>query len=272
MNQQSKKRRIFLKPAILCLVILFTTETTFSCIYSPGDDSLQGKKVLMVWGGWDGHEPKQCVDIFQPWLEEMGAEVTVSNTLDSYLDEELMNAVDLIIQVYTMGTITGEQQKALLNAVKSGVGLAGWHGGLGDSFRQNTEYQFMVGGQWVAHPGGVIDYTVQITNQEDPVTKGLSDFSMNSEQYYMHVDPNVKVLATTTFSDEHSSWIKGCVVPIVWKKTYGKGRVFYSSLGHVSKDFNVPEALEIMKRGIEWASESKYADEEEWIEPVYPRK
>ena len=261
-----------LQSALLFIVVLVISETTFSCMSIPDDDTLKGKKVLMVWGGWDGHEPKQCVDIFQPWLEEMGAEVTVSNTLDSYLDTILMNEVDLIIQVYTMGTITGPQHGALLNAEKRGVGLAGWHGGLGDSFRQNTEYQFMVGGQWVAHPGGVIDYEVNITDSEDPVTKGLSDFSMHSEQYYMHVDPNVKVLATTTFSDEHSPWIKGCVIPVVWKKSYGKGRVFYSSLGHVSKDFNVPEALEIMKRGITWASESKYKPAEEWVDPVYPKK
>ena len=254
------------------IALVFALEVTCSCMTIPGDPILEGKKVLIVWGGWDGHEPKLCADIFAPWLEEMGAEVTISNSLDSYLDEELMNSVDLIIQIYTMGTITGPQERALLNAIRGGVGLAGWHGGLGDSFRQNTEYQFMVGGQWVAHPGGVVDYRVNITNHEDPVTKGLSDFDMHSEQYYMHVDPNVKVLATTTFSDEHASWIKGCVVPVAWKKMYGKGRIFYSSLGHVSKDFSVPEALEIMKRGIAWASESKYAPEKEWIEPVYPVK
>jgi type 1 glutamine amidotransferase len=256
----------------LIIIMLVLSETTFSCMSPPDENVLKGKKILMVWGGWDGHEPWQCVEIFQPWLEEMGAEVTVSNTLDSYLDSALMQGLDLIIQIYTMGTITGEQQGALLQAIRGGVGLAGWHGGLGDSFRQNTEYQFMVGGQWVAHPGGVIDYEVNITAPEDPVMQGLSDFAMHSEQYYMQVDPNINVLATTAFSDEHAPWIKGCVVPVVWKKTYGKGRVFYSSLGHVAKDFTVPEALEIMKRGISWASESKYQPFEEWVTPAYPTK
>ncbi|HPV16598.1 MAG TPA: ThuA domain-containing protein, partial [Bacteroidales bacterium] len=139
------------------------------------------------------------------------------------------------------------------------------------SFRNNTEYQFMVGGQWVAHPGGVIDYRVNITDHEDPVTKGLEDFDMHSEQYYVHVDPNVKVLATTTFTDQHSDWIGGNVVPVVWKKVYGKGRVFYSSLGHVASDFKVPQALEIQKRGILWASMSKYEPMEEWKQPVYKK-
>jgi hypothetical protein len=230
---------------------------------------LKGKKVLFVWGGWMGHEPDKCRDIFVPWMVSEGAEVKVSDTLEVYVEMDLQKEVDLIVQVWTMGTIESNQEKALLEAVKSGVGLAGWHGGLGDSFRNNTEYQFMVGGQWVAHPGGVIDYRVNIVDHEDPVTKGLSDFNMHSEQYYMHVDPNVKVLATTTFNDENAFWIDGTVIPVAWKKVYGKGRVFYSSLGHVSADFNVPEALEIQKRGIKWACMSKYEPMEQWKQPAY---
>ncbi len=107
----------------------------------------------------------------------------------------------------------------------------------------------MTGGQWVAHPGGVIDYSVQVVDQQDPVTQGLGEFNMHSEQYYLHVDPNMKVLATTTFSAEHADWIDGCTIPVAWKKMHGKGRVFYTSLGHVMKDFEVPEALEIMQTG-----------------------
>lgn len=94
---------------------------------------------------------------------------------------------------------------------------------------------------------------------------------MNSEQYYLHVDPNLKVLATTTFSGDHAPWIDGAVIPVVWKKMHGKGRVFYSSLGHVAKDFEVPEALEIMQRGIRWAAMSLHEAPEKWIQPVYGR-
>ncbi|MCU0462267.1 MAG: ThuA domain-containing protein [Bacteroidales bacterium] len=230
---------------------------------------LKGKRVLYVWGGWMGHEPDKCRDIFVPWMESEGAAVTVSETLDSYIISDLEKDFDLIVQTWTMGTITGPQAKALEEAVKSGVGLAGWHGGLGDSFRNNTEYQFMVGGQWVAHPGGVIDYRVNIIDKKDPVTKGLTDFAMHSEQYYMHVDPNVKVLATTTFTNEKADWIGGCTIPVAWKKVYGKGRVFYSSLGHVASDFKVPQALEIQKRGIRWAAMSRFEPMEAWKQPVY---
>jgi hypothetical protein len=153
-----------------------------------------------------------------------------------------------------MASITPEQEKGLEEAVKSGVGLAGWHGGLADAFRSNVEYEFMVGGQWVAHPGGIIPYEVNITNHSEPITAGLSDFKMNSEQYYMHVDPINEVLATTTFSGEHAPWIKGVAMPVVWKKMYGRGRVFYTSLGHVARDFDVPQAREIVERGMLWAA------------------
>lgn len=212
------------------------------------------KSALFVWGGWPGHEPKQCLDIFTPWLEDQKYRVEISNTLDSFLDVEKMKKLSLIIPVYTQGEITNEQVNGLLTVVQSGVGIAGWHGGMGDSFRRSVKYQFMVGGQWVAHPGGIIDYEVKITDHTDPVTAGLEDFKMRSEQYYMHVDPKVKVLATTTFSGEYAPWIEGTVMPVVWKTRYGKGKVFYSSLGHVAKDFQVPEAQEIVRRGMLWAS------------------
>ncbi len=267
------RRKFFLSAfAAIAGLILIAQNLTAQPDKKAQVPTLKGKKVLFVWGGWSGHEPKQSVDIFVPWMKSEGAEVIVSDNLDSYLDESLMGSLDLVIQMWTMGKITKEQSDGLLKAIKRGVGLAGWHGGLGDSFRENVDYQFMVGGQWVAHPGGVIDYNVKITNHDDPVTKGLKDFSMHSEQYYMHVDPNVKVLVTTTFTGAHASWIEGCVMPVVWKKYYGEGRVFYSSLGHVMTDFNGPEVLEIQKRGIRWAAESKYHAKEPWLDPKYKSK
>jgi type 1 glutamine amidotransferase len=214
------------------------------------------KKALIVWGGWDGHEPKLCTDIFAPMLRERNYNVTISDTLDIYLNTEFMLALDLIVPIWTMGTITREQEKGLLDAIAGGVGVAGWHGGMGDAFRNNTTYQWMVGGQWVAHPGNIIDYEVNIIDHNDPITAGLNDFKMHSEQYYMHVDPSNQVLATTTFTGEHASWVNGAVMPVVWKRMWNQGRVFYSSLGHHASDFTVPEAKEIQIRGMMWASRS----------------
>jgi len=213
------------------------------------------KKAVMVWGGWDGHEPKQCVDVFAPYLESQGFEVRISDTLEVYVDRDYMQSLSLIVPVWTMGTITGDQEKGLLDTIRAGVGVAGWHGGMGDSFRNNTEYQFMVGGQWVSHPDGITDYRVNITNHQDPITKGIPDFDMHSEQYSLHVDPANEVLATTTFNSPNYPWVNGTVMPVVWKRVWGDGRVFYSSLGHIADDFkNVEEAREIVNRGMLWAA------------------
>jgi len=196
----------------------------------------------------------QCVQIFAPLMEAAGFAVDIVNSLDIYSDVDRLRNYNVITQVYTMSTITPEQEKGLLDAIESGVGFAGWHGGMADAFRNNPNYQFMVGGQWVAHPGNIIDYTVNIINHDDPITAGLSDFKMHSEQYYMHVDPSNEVLATTTFSGEYCPWIEGVVMPVVWKRRWGAGRVFYASVGHVAADFDVPEAREIVRRGLLWAA------------------
>lgn len=213
------------------------------------------KRAFITWGGWLGHEPEQTAAICEEVLSNEGFDVTVSDSLDRLEDEIFLAEQDLIVPVWTMARIEQAQERGLLQAVRSGVGCAGWHGGMGDSFRNNVEYQFMVGGQFICHPGGIIDYTVNIKS-DDPIVAGLGDFDMKSEQYFMHVDPSNEVLATTTFSGDHWNidWVKGVEMPICWKKHYGAGRVFYSSLGHVASDFNVPEAKEIMRRGALWAS------------------
>ncbi len=212
-------------------------------------------KALIVYGGWEGHEPDKVAEILAGELRDAGAEVELSDTLDAFADGEKLKSLDLIVPEWTMGEISKEQLNPLCEAVRSGVGLAGVHGGLGDSFRKATEYQFMVGGQWVAHPGNIIDYRVHIVDHADEVTAGLDHFDMRSEQYYMHVDPSNHVLATTTFE------FNGCTMPVAWKRMYGKGRVFYSSLGHVAADLDVPEARTIIRRGMLWAGAGKQASQ-----------
>ena len=211
-------------------------------------------RVFITWGGWNGHEPEQTAHIFADVLTAEGHAVTVSDSLEALADESFMTGIDLLVPVWTMSQIGREQEAGLLKAIRAGTGCAGWHGGMADSFRVNVEYQFMVGGQFICHPGGVIDYEVNIAS-DDPIVAGVEDFEMHSEQYFMHVDPSNEVLATTTFQGEHwgIDWVKGVTMPVAWKKRYGAGRVFYSSLGHVARDFDVPEAKEIMRRGCLWA-------------------
>ena len=162
--------------------------------------------------------------------------------------------MSLIVPIVTMSKIEKEEVENLTAAVRGGVGLAGYHGGMCDAFRDSVDYQFMCGGQWVAHPGGVVDYRVDVSKPDDPIVQGLSSFAFRSEQYYMHFDPSIEALATTRFSGEHAPWIEGVVMPVVWKYRHGKGRVFYSSLGHVTAEFDVPEMRTIFERGLLWAA------------------
>jgi len=216
------------------------------------------KKAIMVYGGWDGHTPKESTAMFSAWLSGLGFEVRESDSLDTYLDESAMAGADLIVQCFTMAKITNEQCAGLCDAVRAGAGFAGWHGGIIDSFRTQTGYQWMTGGQWVSHPGGCIPaYTVEITDSEHPITAGIKPFTMKgTEQYYLHVDPGNHVLCTTTFSGEYGEtdqYVAGTVMPYAWTRKYGKGKVFVAGWGHTFKDFDVPEALEIVQRGLLWA-------------------
>jgi len=205
------------------------------------------KKALIIQGGWDGHQPQEVAEIFSGILREQYFEVEVSDTLDSLLDAEKLLGLNLIVPVWTMGEIKPEQANPLLAAIKSGVGISGCHGGMGDSFRNHTEYQYMVGGQWVAHPGNDgVHYTVNIVQKDHPIMTGIKDFEVISEQYYMHVDPGNNVLATTNFGD--------VAMPVVWMKKYGEGKVFYSSLGHQANIVSMPEMMTIMRRGMNWAA------------------
>jgi len=217
-------------------------------------DATSRKKALFLWGGWPGHEPERCVRRFVPWLETQGHVVAVADTLDCLSDPEWLRTLDLVVPCWTMGTLAPNLERNLLAAVQTGTGVAGWHGGMCDAFRNSTDYQFMTGGQFVAHPGDICEYRVRIVAKDDPIVAGLDDFTMKSEQYYMHVDPSNEVLATTIFDGSVHPWIDGTVMPVVWKRRHGAGRVFYSSLGHVAGDFDVPECIEIMRRGMLWAS------------------
>jgi uncharacterized protein len=211
------------------------------------------REALIVWGGWSGHEPEQCAQIVEGMLREEGFSVTLADSTKAFADPQLRE-LSLIVPIYTMSKIEKEELAGLTAAVESGVGLAGFHGGMGDAFREAPAYQFMVGGQWVAHPGNIIDYRVDITRPDDPIMAGLESFAYRSEQYYMHVDPGNEVLATTTFSGEHAYWIEGVVMPVVWKRRHGQGRVFYSSLGHVAAEFESREMRTILRRGMAWAA------------------
>lgn len=208
----------------------------------------------MVRGGWLGHEPVACTDLFIPYLRDHGMTVDVAETLDVYADPAALARADLIVQCWTGGRLTEEQERHLVERVGAGAGFAGWHGGIVATADEARRYQFMVGGRFLCHPGDFVEYDVTIT-ADHPVVAGVGDFSVRTEQYFCHVDPALEVLATTTFTGDHGApETAGAVMPVVWLRRFGRGRVFVCTLGHGPDDLRVPQTRTITERGLRWAA------------------
>ena len=218
------------------------------------------QRAIIVWGGWDGHEPEKVGKIFESVLAAEGFEVTRTNSLEPFEDAEALAEFDLIVPIWTMGSISNTAVENVSNVVAGGTGIAGCHGGMCDSFRDSVTWQFITGGNWVSHPGGEdVTYTVNIVNSSSELTSGIEDFEVTSEQYYLHVDPAVEVLASTRhpgYKWYHSS-NRAVDVPAVWTKRWGHGRVYYNSLGHSASVMEMASPIELMRRGFLWAASGK---------------
>jgi len=223
----------------------------------PSDDCR--RTALVVRGGWEGHVPVEATDLFIPGLERDGYRVTVADSLEVYTDAALLAATDLVLQCWTMGTIASPQIRGLCDAVAAGTGFAGWHGGIVDSFRSSPEYLQLTGGQFVAHPGGFVDYEVVVAadRTDHEIVAGIQRFGVRSEQYWVLADSAIDVLATTTIpASEETPWRQDIPVPAVWTRQWGQGRVFVTTLGHQRdvKDLEVTEVRRIVERGMRWAT------------------
>ncbi|MBY8878703.1 ThuA domain-containing protein [Streptomyces sp. PLK6-54] len=210
---------------------------------------------MVVRGGWEGHAPVAITDLFLPFLRDHGFTVQTSEDLAVYEDAALLAATDLVVQCWSMGEVTPAQSRGLSAAVRAGTGFAGWHGGIVDAFRGDLDYQLVTGGQFLMHPPGFVEHTVHLAPGRDthPVVGGLRDFRVHTEQYWVATDPAIDVLATTTFpaGEEREAPV---VMPAVWTRGHGRGRVFVSTIGHKADDFDVPEVRALTERGLLWAA------------------
>src|SRR3569833_355464 len=206
-------------------------------------------RALIVWGGWDGHRPHETAEKLREILLPHGYDVVVTSDVAA-LGAADIGTMDLIIPYLTNAQIEKQTALGLTAAVRAGAGLAGHHAALATSFRSSVEFQFLSGVQWVAHPGNIIDYRVDITRPDDPLVAGIENFDYRSEQYYLHYDPSVEILATTTFPGEHDAATRGIVMPVVFKRQFGQGRIFYLALGHVPEELTHPAVRTIRERGL----------------------
>lgn len=244
------------------------------------------KKAYIFYGGWEGHEPDKESARFKRWLEEEGYEVIRDDNFEKAYDFGFTKSLDLIVPCWTQGDLPDPVAFSISEAVEAGTGLAGCHGGMCDSFRWNVEWQFMTGSQWVAHPGDKLlhhmsylneenvrymrenypqnsepnafqrDFKVEFkTNSSSPIIEGLEDFTVHTEQYYLHLDPCVDVLATTAVDSVGAHRTNGIVnMPVIYTKRWGEGRVFYTSLGHHDDIFDIPQVETFTRRGFLWAT------------------
>ncbi|WP_205687391.1 ThuA domain-containing protein [Cellulomonas endophytica] len=215
------------------------------------------RQALVVRGGWEGHAPVETTDLFLPFLRDQGFDVLVEDTLEVYADADTMDRTDLVLHSWTLGEILLDELRGLRDAVAAGTGLGGWHGGIVDAFRQSPEYAQLVGGTFVAHPGGVVPHTVDVVpgRADHPVVAGLASIPLRSEQYWVATDPLVDVLATTTLHPGAGDpWHEPVVCPAVWTRRWGAGRVFVSTPGHHTADLEVPAIRTIVERGLLWAA------------------
>ncbi|RXZ68252.1 ThuA domain-containing protein [Agromyces albus] len=232
-------------------------------------------RALIVRGGWDGHHPVESTELFIPFLEANDYDVQVEESPEIYADAAAMATVDLIVQSVTMSEITHEQVMGLRAAVAAGTGLTGWHGGIADSFRASSDYLQLVGGQFATHPSkepsqlregseenNYLSYTVDITDlgRRHPITEGIDDFELTTEQYWVLHDDLIDVLATTTHPVQPwHPWHRPITSPAIWTRLWGDGRIVVTTPGHspdILRDANVRTVIE---RGMLWATRTASA-------------
>lgn len=230
------------------------------------------RRALVVRGGWDGHSPEAATDLFVPFLHAQGFETEIETDNEVYADAARMAGVDLVVQCVTMSEISGPALAGLRSAVEAGTGLAGWHGGIADSYRASSDYLQLVGGQFATHPGrhpderpgdasdNYLRHTVTITaeGREHEITAGLDDFELDTEQYWVLHDDLIDVLATTTHPVRPwHPWHRPITSPAVWTRLWGAGRVFVATPGHSPEVLADPNVRTIVERGLLWASRTE---------------
>ncbi|KRV49799.1 hypothetical protein AQ490_19080 [Wenjunlia vitaminophila] len=213
------------------------------------------RQALVVRGGWDGNHPVQTTNLFMSFLRENGFRILVEDCLEVYEDEDLLVETDLIVQCWTRGDITAGESAGLIAAVRAGTGFAGWHGGVVDAFREDLDYQLLIGGKFLTHQQGPGRHRIHLTAEhaDHPVIAGLDDFDIHAEPYWTLNDPLNDVLATVTF-DADDTRQRSTSIPAAWVRTWGKGRVFVSTVGHSPDDFRNPHVRTLTERGLLWAS------------------
>ena len=211
-------------------------------------------RCLVLHGGWQGHGPEEAARFAIARLV-YDFEVVCARDLD-VLRPEILAGFDLLLPIWTFGELSAAREHALVEAVEAGLGLVAWHGHA-SAFLGSRAHKWLLGGQFVGHPGGEdVTYTVRFRD-DDPLVAGLEPIRVTSEQYYVLVDPAVEVLATCQTDGAGMDWLADVAMPVAWKRRWGRGRVFYCALGHDVALLEQATVCELLRRAVLWAGRER---------------
>jgi type 1 glutamine amidotransferase len=231
--------------------------------------AVSARRALIVRGGGEGHRPVEATEMFRSFLDDHGFDVRVEESHAIYADREEMARIDLVVQCVTGCEISDEALRGLREAVERGTGLAGWHRGIADSYRNSSDYLQLIGGQLATQPAAGADareqdapddtvcYTVDVTDigRSHEIMSGLEDFTLRTEQYWVLTDDLNEVLATSTLPVRpQRPWHRPVTTPAVWTREWGQGRVFVAAPGHNLRVLRDVSVRTIIERGMLWAS------------------
>lgn len=207
------------------------------------DSGPRAIKTLQYAGG-EIHDWQGCGEaIYEAIWQMPQLQITRSKDDLSCLEQERIAPFDLAVFYHTVTELTDAQKNGLLGWVNAGGGFVGVHSAA-DSFRDCPEYRAMVGGHFVTHPH-YRQYMVSVVDSTHPITEGLEEFWVEDEQYVTDYDPRNNVLATALY--------KGRATPVVWTKSWGRGKVCWIALGHDAKACRQEVFVTLLQRACLWA-------------------
>jgi type 1 glutamine amidotransferase len=215
------------------------------------------RNALVVVNGDDiHHDLLSAATVFQQLGIEAGLVTRRAMGLNRFVDARPETADAHVYLFYTAGgQFPTAQQEALAASVAAGKGLVGVHGAniLGwegdDVDPADRPYFDLLGNRYLSHGPGHHEgrHTIEIVG-EHPITEGLEDFELFDEYYeFEFADDDVQILAQRHRAD-------GEVIPVLYVRTIGAGRVVYLALGHDMRSWGEPPVRTLVRRSLAWAA------------------
>jgi type 1 glutamine amidotransferase len=160
-----------------------------------------------------------------------------------------------------------EQRAALRSWIETGGGFVGVHGSGGDlSYDWRWYVESLIGAQFIGHimTPQFQTATVRVEERDHPATAGLDESWSHEEEWYSFArsprERGVRVLASVDESSyDASAWwgwqdLQMGDHPVIWSHCVGRGRSFYSALGHQARAYATPQYRQILEGAIDWAA------------------